>query len=299
MSRSSTPGSPAGRPGAPAGHRAHSFDYTEDEDEVALDPALVTSPGHGAVGVFQAPRPVSRRTPPAEPTAVSAGENADIDSPSWTSSAAGDDPARPEPSRPARAPASSRRSRISRRPPPARHPPARFPSWSHRGRPPTSPAAVADPSSHGTAAATRPPSPGCRTRPVIDGRCSAHRTSPTRPPAAARRRRAPAPPAGQPARCRAADPPPRRQLSRPGPRHRSSSRRASPHRIGQPWSARRTGPPTRIGPSPPAGKSPRPANAPRADRTDRSSRPGFVLRRSNSGIGIRQSSWPSPRSPVT
>lgn len=81
MSRASTPGSPAGRPGAPAGHRAQSFDYAEDEDEVALDPALVTSPGHGAVGVFQAPRPVSRRTPPAEPTAVTAGENADIDSP--------------------------------------------------------------------------------------------------------------------------------------------------------------------------------------------------------------------------
>ncbi|MCG5438816.1 hypothetical protein PSH25_003045, partial [Micromonospora sp. PSH25] len=81
MSRSSTPGSPAGRPGAPTGHRPHSFDYTEDEDEVALDPALVTSPGHGAVGVFQAPRPVPRRTPPAEPSAVSAGENADIDSP--------------------------------------------------------------------------------------------------------------------------------------------------------------------------------------------------------------------------
>ncbi|MET8232855.1 ATP-binding protein [Micromonospora sp. NPDC005298] len=81
MSRASTPGSPAGRPGAPEGHRAQSFDYTEDEDEVALDPALVTSPGHGAVGVFQAPRPVSRRTPPAEPTAVTAGENADIDSP--------------------------------------------------------------------------------------------------------------------------------------------------------------------------------------------------------------------------
>ncbi|TNH30844.1 hypothetical protein FHG89_05400 [Micromonospora orduensis] len=81
MSRASTPGSPAGRPGAPAGHRAQSLDYAEDENEVALDPALVTSPGHGAVGVFQAPRPVSRRTPPAEPTAVTAGENADIDSP--------------------------------------------------------------------------------------------------------------------------------------------------------------------------------------------------------------------------
>nr|WP_201749170.1 hypothetical protein [Micromonospora acroterricola] len=81
MSRSSTPGSPAGRPAVPTGHRAQSFDYIDSEDEVALDPALVTSPGHGAVGVFQAPRPVSRRTPPAEPSAVSAGENADIDSP--------------------------------------------------------------------------------------------------------------------------------------------------------------------------------------------------------------------------
>ncbi|MEV1318648.1 ATP-binding protein [Micromonospora arborensis] len=83
MSRSSTPGSPAGHPAVPAGHRAQSYGYNgaEDEDEVALDPALVTSPGHGAVGVFQAPRPVPRRTPPAEPTAVSAGENADIDSP--------------------------------------------------------------------------------------------------------------------------------------------------------------------------------------------------------------------------
>ncbi|MEV4495067.1 ATP-binding protein [Micromonospora arborensis] len=83
MSRSSTPGSPAGHPAVPAAHRAQSYGYTgaEDEDEVALDPALVTSPGHGAVGVFQAPRPVPRRTPPAEPSAVSAGENADIDSP--------------------------------------------------------------------------------------------------------------------------------------------------------------------------------------------------------------------------
>ncbi|MFG1884230.1 ATP-binding protein [Micromonospora sp. NPDC049102] len=81
MSRSSTPGSPAGRPAVPAGHRTQSYDYPDAEDEVALDPALVTSPGHGAVGVFQAPRPVTRRTPPAEPSAVSAGENADIDSP--------------------------------------------------------------------------------------------------------------------------------------------------------------------------------------------------------------------------
>ncbi|MEV1329557.1 ATP-binding protein [Micromonospora costi] len=86
MSRSSTPGSPAGRPAAPGGHRARSFDYpdVEESDETALDPALATSPGHGGVGVFQAPRPVPRRPSPAEPgarPAPPAGESQDIDSP--------------------------------------------------------------------------------------------------------------------------------------------------------------------------------------------------------------------------
>ncbi|MEV4202848.1 hypothetical protein AB0J32_31475, partial [Micromonospora globbae] len=89
MSRSSTPGSPAGRPAAPGGHRARSFDYAEaDElDEATLDPALATSPGHGGVGVFQAPRPVVRRTPPGAPSSrlpdqTSTGtESHDIDSP--------------------------------------------------------------------------------------------------------------------------------------------------------------------------------------------------------------------------
>ncbi|MFG1891748.1 ATP-binding protein [Micromonospora sp. NPDC049051] len=82
MNRSSTPGSPAGRPAVPHGNRARSFDYVDDPeaDEVALDPALVTSPGHGGVGVFQAPRPAPRRTPPAEPQPA-ASDSADIDSP--------------------------------------------------------------------------------------------------------------------------------------------------------------------------------------------------------------------------
>ncbi|MER7334564.1 MULTISPECIES: ATP-binding protein [unclassified Micromonospora] len=81
MSRSSTPGSPAGRPGAPRGNRARSFDYADEpeRDEVALDPALVTTPGHGGVGVFQAPRPVQRRTPPVDPGPPT--DSADIDSP--------------------------------------------------------------------------------------------------------------------------------------------------------------------------------------------------------------------------
>ncbi|WP_433388322.1 ATP-binding protein [Micromonospora sp. KLBMP9576] len=80
MNRSSTPGSPAGRPAVPHGNRARSFDYpdTPEADEVALDPALVTTPGHGGIGVFQAPRPAPRRTPPAEPPPV---DSADIDSP--------------------------------------------------------------------------------------------------------------------------------------------------------------------------------------------------------------------------
>ncbi|MGK5743234.1 ATP-binding protein [Micromonospora sp. URMC 103] len=83
MSRSSTPGSPAGRPGAPGGHRARSFDYgdVEELDETALDPALAASPGHGGVGVFQAPRPVPRRPDPAPRPAPAAGESPDIDSP--------------------------------------------------------------------------------------------------------------------------------------------------------------------------------------------------------------------------
>ncbi|MET8268447.1 ATP-binding protein [Micromonospora arida] len=124
MSRSTTPGSPAGRPGAPAGHRAHSFDYTEDEDEVALDPALVTSPGHGAVGVFQAPRPIPRRTPPAEPTAVSAGENADIDSPFLDLFGGGGRPASPRAV--TAGPSTREQPAIPHQPPPAASPaPAR------------------------------------------------------------------------------------------------------------------------------------------------------------------------------
>ncbi|MBQ1042841.1 MULTISPECIES: ATP-binding protein [unclassified Micromonospora] len=65
MSRSSTPGSPAGRPAGPNGNRQRSFDYPPDEDldEVVLDGALVTSPGHGRVGVFQPPRPITPREP--------------------------------------------------------------------------------------------------------------------------------------------------------------------------------------------------------------------------------------------
>ena len=46
MSRSSTPGSPAGRPAGPYGNRARSFDYPPDEelDEVTL----AERPGGGA-----------------------------------------------------------------------------------------------------------------------------------------------------------------------------------------------------------------------------------------------------------
>ncbi|MGC5050364.1 ATP-binding protein [Micromonospora sp. DT48] len=82
MSRSTTPGSPAGRPAAPHGNRARSFDYPEsgELDEATLDPALATTPGHGSVGVFQAPRPPQRRAVPVEPTAASR-DGADIDSP--------------------------------------------------------------------------------------------------------------------------------------------------------------------------------------------------------------------------
>ncbi|MEV6693271.1 ATP-binding protein [Micromonospora sp. NPDC051196] len=85
MSRSSTPGSPAGPSAAPHGNRARSFDYPQsaDPEDASLDPALATTPGHGGVGVFQAPRPPQRRAAPAEPlpTVPATRDGADIDSP--------------------------------------------------------------------------------------------------------------------------------------------------------------------------------------------------------------------------
>ncbi|PWU47420.1 hypothetical protein DLJ46_14670, partial [Micromonospora globispora] len=88
MSRSSTPGSPAGSHAGPYGNRARSFDYPEAEelDEVALDPTLVTSPGQGRVGVFQPPRPApDRGTPPADEQPATGpspiGDSGGIDSP--------------------------------------------------------------------------------------------------------------------------------------------------------------------------------------------------------------------------
>ncbi|MFV2099507.1 ATP-binding protein [Micromonospora sp. LOL_024] len=82
MSRSSTPGSPAGHSAAPHGNRARSFDYPEagELDDATLDPALAATAGHGGVGVFQSPRPPQRRAIPAEP-APTTRDGADIDSP--------------------------------------------------------------------------------------------------------------------------------------------------------------------------------------------------------------------------
>ncbi|WP_255597770.1 ATP-binding protein [Micromonospora sp. RL09-050-HVF-A] len=64
MSRSSTPGFPAGRHSAPHGNRARSFDYPQEElrDDEPYDPTLLTGPGK--VGVFQAPRPTPGGAPP-------------------------------------------------------------------------------------------------------------------------------------------------------------------------------------------------------------------------------------------
>lgn len=83
MSRSSTPGSPAGRPAGPPGNRARSFDYPQDDelDEVVLDPALVSSPGQGRVGVFQPPRPPAARAAGPESRLPALADSGDIDSP--------------------------------------------------------------------------------------------------------------------------------------------------------------------------------------------------------------------------
>ena len=87
MSRSSTPGFPAGRHSAPHGNRARSFDYPQEElrDDEPYDPALLTGPGQGGVGVFQAPRATPGvDTSPVEPVSAApmlVGDGTDIDSP--------------------------------------------------------------------------------------------------------------------------------------------------------------------------------------------------------------------------
>src|SRR3954471_7367336 len=83
MTESSSPGHP--RAGAPTpgrqGNGARSDNYSSPhgsdvpDDINAYDQELVTSPGHGAVGVFQAPSPVRPRGGPAVDPSL------DIDSP--------------------------------------------------------------------------------------------------------------------------------------------------------------------------------------------------------------------------
>ncbi|WP_025617423.1 ATP-binding protein [Salinispora cortesiana] len=77
MSSHYAPGPPAGQPAATQGDTAQSVGYAPELEEAHHDPARATSPGHGGVGVFQAPRPLQQRTPTeSTPTA-----GTDIDSP--------------------------------------------------------------------------------------------------------------------------------------------------------------------------------------------------------------------------
>ncbi|MEH0934396.1 ATP-binding protein [Micromonospora sp. CPCC 205543] len=132
MSRSSTPGYPAGRHNAPHGNRARSFDYPAEEvgDEEIHDPALVASPGHGGVGVFQAPRPApGRPVPPTEPASAPpmlAGDGTDIDSP-FLDLFGGAHPG-PVPARPAPPPAVSPRRGTGREHPQIPHQPVAPPA---------------------------------------------------------------------------------------------------------------------------------------------------------------------------
>src|SRR5918997_4020785 len=59
---------------------SHASDVPDDVN--SYDTELVTSPGHGAVGVFQAPQPVRPRTNGSQPTGAPAVDpSLDIDSP--------------------------------------------------------------------------------------------------------------------------------------------------------------------------------------------------------------------------
>ncbi|WP_019869887.1 ATP-binding protein [Salinispora oceanensis] len=77
MSSHYAPGSPAGQSAATQGDAAQSVGYAAELEEAHHDPTRATSPGHGGVGVFQAPRPLQQRTP----TDPSPTAGTDIDSP--------------------------------------------------------------------------------------------------------------------------------------------------------------------------------------------------------------------------
>ncbi|MGN9801829.1 ATP-binding protein [Micromonospora sp. L32] len=161
MSRSSTPGFPAGRHSAPHGNRARSLDYPEEEiqDEQPSDAALVTSPGQGGVGVFQPPRPANGRgVPPVEPgPPMLVGDGTDIDSPFLDLFGGPGAPPRPGPPPPVSSP------RRGREHPPIPHQPA--PPASAPPQPaiaPETPAAIEAPAAERPARTRVPHQPGDR-----------------------------------------------------------------------------------------------------------------------------------------
>ncbi|SCF31413.1 AAA-like domain-containing protein [Micromonospora matsumotoense] len=133
MSRSSTPGFPAGRHSAPHGNRARSFDYPQEElrDDEPYDPALLTGPGQGGVGVFQAPRATpGGDTSPVEPVSAApmlVGDGTDIDSPFLDLFGGGPRPGTP-PSPGAPSPGGPARRGPGRQHQPAPHRPAAAPT---------------------------------------------------------------------------------------------------------------------------------------------------------------------------
>ena len=132
----------------------------QPDDDFFSDPELVTSPGHGAVAVFQAPQPVRPRGNPASPPVSAADDDLDIDSPfldlfggtpapPWRPA---EPQSRPEPAGDAATPAqdearsgttSTSGPTSSGRPPAAASGPALSPSEPGRPSPPSEPRAVA------------------------------------------------------------------------------------------------------------------------------------------------------------
>lgn len=332
MSRSSTPGSPAGRHAGPHGNRARSFDYPEadERDEVALDPALVTSPGHGRVGVFQPPRPAPPRGQSAgEQPASTIGDGGDIDSP-FLDLFGGAQPGGRHPAPPA----------LTRTPEP----------------PATEPAPVVAPPRRGVGRETLPiphqhvapaePAPPAERRPAADRSTARLRTAtagtppvdrpgdavdvvrstpraPELPDDAADRvpalDPAPSPPGRNrvphqpgdrlPALRPTADPeqtdpgaePPLERPARhePHPADRAE-RRADAERLAAPGVREVAAPTTREVATPPAREVATPRQRSAAERNTRPAKPVRVRpRRSSSATATRRSSWRSPRSPVT
>ncbi|TDC82327.1 hypothetical protein E1193_12150 [Micromonospora sp. KC606] len=302
MSRSSTPGFPAGRHDTPHGNRARSLDYPQQElpDEEAYDPALATGARNGGVGVFQAPRPAGgRNTSPVEPaTPMLAGDGTDIDSPFLDLFGGAGPATRPAP-RPAALPAPPPHRPTGREHPPIPHQPVAPPAPTIGAAPPAPAIETASPA--GQPGRTRVPhQPGDRlpaVRPTTEVGTPADRpvdTPPQRSP-----RRAPNEPVGEPLTAREAAERVRREATERARRQATerARRQAADRAARQPAGPVRPAPLAPTPPTPAAPMWPEEAESIR-DSAEPAAPAATEIGHPETGIGRRELTEAIPQAPA-